>query len=420
MPDERILPDWIDGFMELTKDSEPPTLFRKWVAISSVAAALQRKTYVNLGISLTIYPNFYIVLVGPSATGKGTIMKYSYDILEQIPNVRMAAQATSLQALIKRMKETNLTDVDIHTGKQYYHSSLTIFSNEFTVFLGYHNRELMAALCDWYDCHDRWTYDTIKRDKEEVIGVWVNLLAGTTPDSLQSSLPMDAIGGGLTSRIIFVYGDKREKLVIIPTVSERELKLQQSLIYDLEQIALLSGPFTMTQDYIAGYTEWCIDADANPPFHDKRFDGYCGRRRNHLISLSMVCSASRGNDMLLTGSDLERASQLLAEVESKMGLVFRGIGKSNISDLLNDAITFLENSETPDIPMWQFARHFETNMDKLTMDRVLSTLETSHYIKIVRKPGMETIIHNLEWRKDHSKIERSISQKEDDELHSET
>jgi len=420
MSEKRILHDWIDGFMELTNESEPPKLFRKWVAISSIASALQRKTFVNLGISLTIYPNFYIVLVGPSATGKGTILKYSYDILEQVPTIRMSAQATSLQALIRRMKETNLTDVDIHTGKQHYHSSLTIFSNEFTVFLGYHNRELMAALCDWYDCHDRWIYDTIKRDKEEVIGVWVNLLAGTTPDSLQSSLPMDAIGGGLTSRIIFVYGDKREKLVIIPTTSEEDLKLQQSLIYDLEQIALLSGSFNMTQDFISKYTEWCIESAANPPFHDQRFDGYCGRRRNHLISLSMVCSASRGNDMLLTGSDIERAINLLNEVESKMGLVFRGVGKSDIADLISDAIAFIENSPTPDIPLWQFARHFETSMDKLVMDRVLNTLETSNYIKMVKKPGSETIIHNLEWNKDDSKIEQSISPSEASPPHEET
>jgi len=418
MSDERILPDWIDAFMKLTEESEPPTLFRKWVAISAIAAALQRKTYVNLGISLTIYPNFYIVLVGPSATGKGTAMKYAYDILEQIPNIRLSAQATSLQALIKRMRETNLTDIDMTTGKQYYHSSMTIFSNEFTVFLGYHNKELMAALCDWYDCHNRWVYDTVSRDKEEIVGVWVNLLAGTTPDSLQSSLPLEAIGGGLTSRIIFVYADKKEKLVIIPTVSEKEIKLQQALVHDLEQVALLSGAFTMTDDFISGYTEWCIEAEKNPPFHDKRFDGYCGRRRNHLISLAMVCSASRGNSMILDSVDLERASKLLTEVEQTMGLVFRGIGKSDISSLLNDAIVFFENSLTPDIPMWQFARQFETNMDKLTMDRVLSTLETSRYIKVVRKPGMESIIHVLGWE-DRSKNRQSISHEGDDSLHSE-
>jgi hypothetical protein len=214
--------------MELTDNSEPPILFRKWAAISSIASALQRKVRVELGLSLTFYPNLYIVLVGPSATGKGTAMKFASDIIEQVPSIRLSAQATSLQALIRRMKETNLTDIDLVTGEQQYHSSLTIFSTEFTVFLGYHNKELIAALCEWYDCHSRWSYETIARKKEEIIGVWVNLFAGTTPDAIQSSLPIESIGGGLTSRIIFIYEERKGKLVVIPTKTEREILLQQA------------------------------------------------------------------------------------------------------------------------------------------------------------------------------------------------
>lgn len=389
---ERNLPDWIDGFMLLTEESEPPLLFKKWSAISAIASALQRKCRVEIGISLTFYPNFYIVLVGPSATGKGTAMKYAYDILEQVPSIRMSAQATSLQALIRRLKETNLTDIDLETGDQIYHSSMTIFSNEFTVFLGYHNRELIAALCDWYDCHNKWTYDTIKRDKEMIVGVWVNLLGGTTPDNIQESLPTAAIGGGLTSRIIFVNEEKPDKLVVFETISQDILNLQQFLIQDLEQISLMSGTFRFTENAMGFYSEWCHKARANPPFYDKNFDGYCGRRRKHLLSLAMVCSASKNNYMVITADDLQRASDLLLEVEINMGTTFRGIGKSDISSLINDAIIFIENSATNEIPLWQFARYFEGNMDKLSMDRVLTTLEASKYVKQVRKPGIDPMI----------------------------
>ena len=144
----RNLPDWLNGFMELTENSEPPILFRKWAAISTIASALQRKISLDLGLSLTIYPNLYIVLVGPSATGKGTVMKFASDIIEQIPAIRLSAQATSYQALIRRMMTVNLTGIDLVTGAQQFHSSMTVFSAEFTVFLGYQNREMIAALCD--------------------------------------------------------------------------------------------------------------------------------------------------------------------------------------------------------------------------------------------------------------------------------
>ena len=389
----RNTPDWIDSFMELTENSEPPVLFRKWAAISSIASALQRKVRVELGLSLTCYPNLYIVLVGPSATGKGTAMKFASDIIEKIPTIRLSAQATSLQALIRRMKETNLTDINVVTGDQTYHSSLTIFSTEFTVFLGYHNQELIAALCEWYDCHNRWTYETIARKKEEVVGVWVNLFAGTTPDAIQASLPIESIGGGLTSRIIFVVEERRAKLVIVPTITERQLQLQQQLVYDLEAINRLSGVMQYTDGYLKTYTDWCIFADQHRPFHDKKFDGYCGRRRKHLITLSMVCCASRGDEMIMTSEDIDRAIFLLAEVEVKMGKVFKGMGRSAISDLLSDAVTFIANSQTPDIPLFQFAKYFEGDMDKMEMERVLVTLEAQQTIKIMKVPGVGTVLH---------------------------
>lgn len=392
----RILPDWLSGFMELTDNSEPPILFRKWAGISAIASALQRKVRLELGISLTFYPNLYIVLVGPSATGKGTAMGFAADILNEIPSIKLSAQATSLQALIRRMKETNLTDIDLDTGKQSYHSSLTIFSTEFTVFLGYHNRELITALCEWYDCQPRWSYETIARKKEEIVGVWVNLLAGTTPDSLQSSLPIESIGGGLTSRIIFVYEEKRNKLVIEPTKSEKELILQQALIQDLETISMLSGRMQYTEGFMKDYTSWCHDAASNPPFYDKKFDGYCGRRRKHLLSLAMICNASRTDEMIMTSDDLHRAAKLLAEVEVKMGRVFKGMGRSDISALINDAIIFITNSLVPDIPYYQFAKHFEGDMDKFAMERVLATLEASNIIRVIKRPQAETIIHRLD------------------------
>jgi hypothetical protein len=265
--------------------------------------------------------------------------------------------------------------------------------------LGYHNQELIAALCEWYDCHNRWVYETIARKKEEVVGVWVNLFAGTTPDAIQASLPIESIGGGLTSRIIFVVEEKRGKLVVIPTKTEREVQLQQKLIYDLEAINQLSGIMQYTEDFLKIYSEWCYYADGHRPFQDKKFDGYCGRRRKHLITLAMVCCASHTDEMIMTSADIERAIALLAEVEIKMGKVFKGMGRSGTADLLNDAITFIANSQIPDVPLFQFARYFEGDMDKLEMDRVITTMEAMNLIKVVKTAGVGVTLHILGFEK---------------------
>jgi len=410
---KRKLPNWIDAFMLYTENSEPPILFRKWAAISAIASALQRKVRVNWGSNLTFFPNLFIVLVGPTATGKGTAMNPALSIISEIPAIRMSAQATSLQALIRRLKETNLTDIDMETGDQQYHSSMTIFSKEFTVFLGYHNRELMASLCDWYDCDNRWVYETISRKKEEIIGVWVNLFGATTPDLIQSSLPIESIGGGLTGRIIFIFEEKKEKLVVLPTETSHESELRQLLIHDLEKISMLSGGFKWTEEFASAWSEWCYYAEDNPPFYDVKFDGYMGRRRAHAMKLSMVTSASHGrHDLALSRDDLDDAIALLEEAEVKMGLVFRGVGKSDISSSMNKAIAFMKNSKTSDIPFYQFARYFSNDMDKLTMDRVIDTLEAMKVIVLHKKPGTDDMIKVLDLGDEKNEIEKGNENKD--------
>jgi hypothetical protein len=403
MPDlTRKLPNWIDAFLHYTENTEPPYMFRKWTAISTIAAAMQRKCFINWGTSLVFYPNLFVVLVGPSATRKGTAMAPGLDLMLDIPTIMLSAQATSLQALIKRLKNTNLSDIDLKTGLQNFHSSMTILSKEFTVFLGYHNRELMAALCDWYDCEKRWTYETISRDAEEIVGVWVNLFAATTPDSVKSALPHESIGGGLTSRIIFVCENDKGKLVTLPKTSkenEKEVELRQYLLYDLEKIALLSGEFGYTEDFARLWHNWCVEAENNPPFQNAKFDGYLGRRRTHLMKLSMIMSASCGQeDLKLTRDDLELAIDTLNEVEIKMDQVFLGVGKSDISDLIYRATAFLVNLRKPEIAVWKFARNFSDDMDRWTLQRVLQSLEITKTIKQIHIPGGDDKILVLEHR----------------------
>jgi len=394
---ERSLSDWISGFMSLTENSEPPRLFRKWTAISTIASALQRKVRVEWGTSLTFYPNLYIILVGPSATGKGTTMNFALDIMKEINSIRLSAQATSYQALIRRLKETNLTDIDLKTGDTQYHSSLTVFSKEFTVFLGYKNLEMISALCDWYDCDDRWKYETISRSLEEIVGVWVNMLGGTTPDAIRTSLPVESIGLGLASRIIFVYEEKKEKMIPMPVKTASDMELQQLLIHDLEKISMLSGTFQITKNFAEKWTEWCYQSDKNPPFFDSKFDGYNGRRRAHLMKLSMIVSASHGqHDLEMNRDDLEIAIGWLNEVEIKMGLVFKGMGRSDVSDMVYKSVAFFQNSATKEVPFWQYARYFEGDMDKIDMDRVLSTLEAMKQVRIMKKPGMDEMIEVLD------------------------
>jgi len=107
----------------------------------------------------------------------------------------------------------------------------------------------MAALCNWYDCRERWRYETKTSGIDDVKFVWVNLIGATTPESLQCALPQEAISGGLTSRIVFAYGDKITPAPD-PFIKRCFTGQEERLSHDLERICMMRGEFVPTDDFL--------------------------------------------------------------------------------------------------------------------------------------------------------------------------
>lgn len=390
MPNHRVLDDWIDSYMEYTHNSEPPTQFRKWCAISAIASCLQRKCFLSWG-TLTFYPNMYVVLVGRSGLRKGTAMGPAYSLLREL-GIKMAAEATTRESLIRELKQSNDTVVDPKNGDMHLHSSITIYSQELTVFLGYNNVQLMSDLTDWYDCRGEWTYRTKNMGTDEIIGVWVNLIGATTPELIQTTLPMDAIGGGLTSRIIFVYADKKAKVVATPFLTEREHELRVKLLHDLELIRMMAGQFRVTEGFLDRWVKWYHAQEGNPPFHDKRFGGYIERRPNHLLKLSLIVASSRGNcDYVITEKDFDRALNIMAEVEAPMQQVFAGYGRSMTADITSQVLSAV--IEAKQISIAALMQRFYHDADRRTMEGVIQTLMSMKVVRLTTHNNDSTLTY---------------------------
>lgn len=336
---ERRLKDWLNGYLRYTDNSEPPLLYRKWVGISVIAAALQRRCWAEW--ESRIYPNQYVVLVGPSGGArKGTAMAPGLNLLTNEPTVKLSAESTTREALIRKMKTIGSVEPQ-EDGTIIRHSSITVFAPELTVFIGYKNEQFLTDLTDWYDCRDQWTYETKGQGVDELIGVCVNLIGATTSEALQHALPNISIGGGLTSRIIFVYADNKEKIIPYPFKSPEEMALLEDLQYDLNVITQMSGPFVYTPEYLKKKEHWYIEQHNKPPMLDPKFWGYLERRATHLLKLSMIMSASRNNARIITADDFDRALAWLRDAEKRMERVYRGYGRKEYAPLIPQVLRMI-------------------------------------------------------------------------------
>jgi hypothetical protein len=388
----RKLGDWLDSYLEFTNNSEPPELFHIWTAISTVAAALQRKCIMNWG-KLRFYPNMYIVLVAPSGKArKGTAMGYGKDFLSKL-GVKMAAESITREALVREIMNAADSIINEETGEMSFHSSLTIFAPELVVFLGYNQQQLMMDLTDWYDCghgpDGKWTYRTKTQGTDELTGVWVNMIGATTPELLRSCLSMDAIGGGLTSRIVFVYEEDKRKSCPAPFLSPEEQRLEEALYYDLEQIHLLKGQFKPSSDFIDLWVDWYVKQDRRVVFEDPHLAPYCERRPVHVMKLSIILNACRTEDMVVTSKDLQRAIDLLERTERKMPRTFSGIGKSPHAEVLSKVMT--EVGLLGEVSISDLQRKFYHDADARVLDLIIQTLQSMGFITRTER-GSETII----------------------------
>lgn len=317
--------DWLTTYLEYTGTQESPIMFHMWVGASVIASTLGRKVSIDRGY-YTLYPNLYTVLVGASArVRKTTALNVGYSIFkEACPDACVLSQKITPEALIQ---------VLVARGMETGASDAVMISSELSVFLGNSLRDdsLIQLLTKLYDCEDEMDYHTIVRGKEVCEKVCFNLIGATTPEWIKTSMPAHAVGGGFTSRIIFVYQFESERKVPFPHLSEEQKGMRVYLVEELKKINLIEGEFKLTKDARDWYEEWYCNV-FNPDKMDTALDGYYGRKHDSLLKVAMVMATSRGSRLMVDEVDLQMALKALNENEKYLPEIMRTIQSTQVGE----------------------------------------------------------------------------------------
>lgn len=386
----RQLRDWIEGYLEYAKYTEPPLSYHTWSAVSILASALQRRVYMKWGHS-TIYPNQYIVLVGPSGQSrKGEALSIARDLMSEV-RIPLTSERVIREAFYRFLKDHASTYTDKTTGRFRIQSAATCVAEELQVFLGKQNTEFLADLTNLYDSRDEWTYETKNSGTDHIVGVCFNLLGATAPDWLPSILPAEAVGGGFTSRVVFVVEDAKGQTISNPNLYQDNLAIREKLIHDLERVMLMTGEMIFSEDALAFYEDWYQTEDARlksgtQDLVDPRLAGYNSRRATHIKKISMAISAARSNDLIITLEDTQRALGLMTLAEKKMPRVFTGLGKAKFAEATEDVLYLLMREKR--VTRSSILSRYYTKIDTFVLDAVEKLLEEMKAIRVERTKGL--------------------------------
>ncbi len=341
----RKLKDWIASFIEYTAEGEAPTHFYFWTAVSTIAGALQRKVWIDQKM-FQWYANMYIVLVAPPGiVSKSTTAELGMDLLRALPAIKFGPSVVTWQSLVQTFGLASEM-FQLPDGSFVSQSPLTIASSEFGNLLDPSDTQMVDTLVNLWDGKS-FQKGTKSSGNDDVVNPWINLIACTTPDWIAGNFPEYMIGGGFTSRCLFVYAGAKSRYVAYPglRVADTHATRRDELIHDLEHISTaIVGEYTLTPGALAWGTEWYrthyeVDIKA---MDSSRFGGYAARKQTHIHKLAMVLAAATRDERVITEDDLATAAAMVTGLEAEMVQVFAKIGQSKESIQIDRFVTWVE------------------------------------------------------------------------------
>lgn len=320
----RQLSDWLQSYVKFTEDTEAPREFHLWTGISTIAGALGRKCWVNMG-RFQLQPSFYIIFVAPPGIAtKSTTAGIGMDLLEGAKTGTLFQGSITWQAILDQLKDGEAL-VDIG-GKKQLMSSLQIFASELGVLLKKEDNSMIDTLVDVWDGKSKIQRRTRGGGLMEITRPFINILGCTTPAWLSSYAESYMIEGGFFSRAIFIYADTKDRLIAYPDTG-LDIELQTALENDLKRIGQLRGEFTLTEEARAWGTEWYQNLWNNPPaeISGERFQSYRSRRQAHLHKVAMVLSAVQGDSRQITLDHMLIAEQMIMMAEQHLVSIHESI-----------------------------------------------------------------------------------------------
>lgn len=256
-------------------------------------------------------------------------------LLRRVPGVKFGPDVVTWQALVGAFAEA--TEMFKLRDEYLPMSAITIESSEFGNLLNPTDKDMVDLLVSlWDGKQGAFQKRTKMSGNDQIENPWINLIACTTPAWIAGNFPEYMIGGGFTSRCIFVYAQEKNKYVAYPGlhVPPDLHMIENRLVQDLEHISInIVGEYKLTEQAIEWGEAWYKHHYTHRPegLDDDRFGGYIARKQTHIHKLAMVLAASCRDSLEITAEDLAVAHKMVTDLEEDMPGVFGKIGRSDVS-----------------------------------------------------------------------------------------
>lgn len=330
---------FLNDYREYTAGNESPPTYHLFCSLVALSSIVSRRVWVDLGY-FKIYPNLYVVLVGPPGAKKSTAISIARGLLHALKSVPFSGECTSKEKLILDMvdNERAVDGLADQFAEQRVYTPLTVMASELSEFFQISGDGMVGLLTDLFDIQFPYEHKTKNKGSVIINGPYLCVLAGTTPSWMTSYLKQDIITGGFTRRCLFVYESEPGPRRAFPVITGDMRAAWFRVFQAAERLSKLRGPFTWTDEAKAWYTHW-YETHERPK--DENTTGYYETRHVQLIKLAMLFAISEDEVLELRLNHFLAGLEFLRIIEVNLGRVFEGMGRNDLNAVATKVLDVL-------------------------------------------------------------------------------
>ena len=324
---------WIGAYLKWCRNAEVPLAYHFWCGMAALGAACRRNIYYDRG-NHYLYPNQYLLLIGPQGIRKSQaidamleVLKKSNKWLEQAEvseekRIKVLPESLTAPKLVEMMRVSGKVDLPspkelsyFSSGRKDIESNAILANGEASTLLGkqgFGTDHMVSVLTELYNCPQEWTHATLTRGKDPLYNVALSVVLASTPSWLRDVVTPAVFTGGFMSRMIVCCRDTcaREYGEAPPI----DPVLASSLAENLLEWHLIEDPIEFKFDaaWKSIYTDWYHEHKeyVREQEMDEYMEGWFIRKDLHITKLSMMLAISNGR-VLGNAEDFELARKLL-------------------------------------------------------------------------------------------------------------
>lgn len=240
--------------------SKVPSQFHLWAALSALAACMSDRVWFEKFRGEKLYPNLYVMLIGPSGTGKNQAWRRAQRRVELMPPAEFDATQlyrgkSSAEAMISRL-----------AGKgKHKHNNVWLLTPELALQVGNGPKaeSFITHMTELFDGDQTFQDDTRTSGHHTIKNPIINWGSGTTQEWLLRSVGKQDVLGGFFARICAIPAERCSIRYPKPIYPHDVDMIDEWLTAFLAHVTTISGPFTL-DEYADEYHSWWYENRAEP------------------------------------------------------------------------------------------------------------------------------------------------------------